>query len=281
MISPHGYTIGTLKEVLTFHNYESKKDWYNYNNIIDVMKKAGYHTYWISNQESSGKWINLISSIANRSDTVIYNQNQIGSSRYDDALSKYKINTNKNFIIYHLIGAHQQYDKRYPKNFTYFKGSDYPNYINKTLNTKEKKILANYDNAIRYNDTAVYDIMKLYKNKNAIVIYFSDHGENVYEKDNSTPDHGDGKLSRYTVEIPFIIYMGDKFKTLHPKLVNRIKKSLNNSYMIDDVIHTLLDIASIKTDDYKATRSIINNDFNKNRKRLINGKDYDKVYKDK
>lgn len=46
--------------------------------------------------------------------------------------------------------------------------------------------------------------------------------------------------------------------------------------MTDDVIHTILDILNINTPDFDKTRSIINPNFNKNRKRiLIDGKNYD------
>lgn len=78
------------------------------------------------------------------------------------------------------------------------------------------------------------------------------------------------------LEIPFIIFVSDKLKNSNPDLIENIKNSVNNPYMTDDVIHTILDILNINTPDFDKTRSIINPNFNKNRKRiLIDGKDYD------
>lgn len=39
VISPHAYTIGSLREVFTFHNYEATNKWYECNNLFDIMKK--------------------------------------------------------------------------------------------------------------------------------------------------------------------------------------------------------------------------------------------------
>ena len=40
--------------------------------------------------------------------------------------------------------------------------------------------MAHYLNAIRYNDLVVDRIIRLFDHRNAVVIYFSDHGEEVH-----------------------------------------------------------------------------------------------------
>ena len=59
VISPQSATVAVLRELFTFHDVESDREWYQCNNLIDVMKAAGYRTYWLSNQESSGIWGNV------------------------------------------------------------------------------------------------------------------------------------------------------------------------------------------------------------------------------
>ena len=109
------------------------------------------------------------------------------------------------------------------------------------------------------------------------MIYISDHAEDLYEL--GYKGHGEGRLSRYTVEIPMTIYVSNKFKELHPEIIKKIKSSLNKPYMTDDIIHMILDIAEIETPEFDKTKSIINEDFNKNRNRILKGKSYDKYYK--
>ena len=62
VISPEGATVAVLRKLFTFADEESVaagQPWYETNNLIDVMNRAGYATHWISNQESSGIWGNV------------------------------------------------------------------------------------------------------------------------------------------------------------------------------------------------------------------------------
>ena len=274
-ISPHAHTIPSIKKLLTFYNFESTKKWYEYNNIIDIMKKAGYETYWFSNQESSGIYGNLSAALGSRSEVIKFTNLKSSDSEtenlYDEEVVKLsekyiENNLNKKFVIYHLLGTHSKYRNRYPKKYSIFK--------NKNRNISE------YDNAVLYNDFVVNEIISRFKKEETVLFYVSDHGEEVYEFRNFK-GHSEENGSRYMVEIPFIIYVSDKFKEKYPEVIKDVEKSLNKPYMTDDLIHTILDIVQIKTEEFDETRSIINEKYNSSRKRIFSGKDYDTYWKNK
>ena len=275
IISPHAHTIPSIKKLLTFYNFESTKKWHEYNNIIDIMKKAGYETYWFSNQESSGVYGNLSAALGSRSEVIKFTNLKSSDSEtenlYDEEVVKLsdkyiKNNLNKKFIIYHLLGTHSKYRNRYPKKYSMFK--------NKNRNISE------YDNAVLYNDFVVNEIISRFKKEKTVLFYVSDHGEEVYEFRNFK-GHSEENGSRYMVEIPFIIYVSDKFKEKYPKVIKNIENSLNKPYMTDDLIYTILEIAQVKTEEFDETRSIINEKYNSSRKRIFSGKDYDTYWKNK
>ena len=274
-ISPHAHTIPSIKKLLTFYNFESTKKWYEYNNIIDIMKKAGYETYWFSNQESSGVYGNLSAALGSRSKVIKFTNLKSSDSEaenlYDEEVVKLsdkyiEDNLNKKFVIYHLLGTHSKYRNRYPKKYSVVK--------NKNHN------IAEYDNAVLYNDFVVNEIISRFKKEETVLFYVSDHGEEVYEFRNFK-GHSEENGSRYMVEIPFIIYVSDKFKEKYPEVIKNIEKSLNKPYMTDDLIYTVLEIAQIKTKEFDETRSIINEKYNSSRKRIFSGKDYDTYWKNK
>lgn len=274
-ISPHAHTIPSIKKLLTFYNFESTKKWYEYNNIIDIMKKAGYETYWFSNQESSGVYGNLSAALGSRSKVIKFtnlkSSNSEAENLYDEEVVKLsdkyiEDNLNKKFVIYHLLGTHSKYRNRYPKKYSVVK--------NKNHN------IAEYDNAVLYNDFVVNEIISRFKKEETVLFYVSDHGEEVYEFRNFK-GHSEENGSRYMVEIPFIIYVSDKFKEKYPEVIKDIEKSLNKPYMTDDLIYTVLEIAQIKTKEFDETRSIINEKYNSSRKRIFSGKDYDTYWKNK
>lgn len=284
VISPHSHTIPVLQKLLTFYNNESDQEWYKYNNIVDIMKKSGYKTYWFSNQEAFGIFGNVAAAIGNRSDVVIFNRLRDSSEEAFDIYDKEIVDksvkflnndSNKNFIVYHLLGTHTSYKYRYPKEFKVFNEEDY-----QEKNSKEREIIAEYDNAVLYNDYVVNEIINLYKDKESIIFYLSDHGEEVYEYRDFI-GHAEDVPSRYMAEIPFIIYLSEKFKIKYPEIKNAIEDSLKQPYMTDDFIHTVLDISKIQTKEFKKEKSIINQKFDNTRKRIFGCESYDDYWKNK
>lgn len=280
VISSHSQTLPSVKKMFSFLSYENenKNEWYEYDNLLNIMNKAGYETFWYSNQEAFGKYGNITAALASLTSHSFFNDPYVeNKNSFDNDLIKLfsttfdAIKNEKNFIVFHLMGAHSTYKERYPKSFNYFNPKDY----NFNVKSKYNKRVIEYDNAILYNDFVISNIINLFKNKEAIIIYVPDHGEEILDF-REFYGHADTNYSKYMLEIPFIIFVSDKLKQNNISLTKNIEASLNNPYMTDDFIHTILDIAKIYTIDFDETKSIINPKFNKNRKRiLVDKKNYD------
>ncbi|MBB5336662.1 phosphoethanolamine transferase [Pectinatus brassicae] len=280
VVSAHSTTIASLSKVFTFCHHESSKPWYNYNNLIDVMNAAGYKTYWLSNQESSGIWGSVAHVFADHSTEHVFTKLRDSHEDYgivdgnlfpliDKAIADRS--DKKNFYVFHLMGCHALYYNRFPYSFSKFSKDD----IRLPLTDRQKTIVAQYDNAILYNDYIVTNIFAKFRDMEAIVIYMPDHSEAIYDEGDTVAGHFEGNANRHMIEIPFIIWASDKWKARYPKEWAQIKKSVNNPYMTDDMIHTVLDIVGVKTPEFDATRSIVNPLFNPNRPRIFNDKNYD------
>lgn len=115
--------------------------------------------------------------------------------------------------------------------------------------------------------------MKKVEDREAIVIYVSDHADDVYDTgDYAGHDEVNGTTNM--IEIPMVIYETEKFKEKYPDLDKNLENSVNIPYMTDDMIHTLLDMLKIETDEFDSTRSIINKNYDMARKRIY----HDKIY---
>ena len=176
------------------------------------------------------------------------------------------------------MGTHWLYEDRYPKQFEKFTHLD----IKGSAEDEEKEIVAQYDNAVLYNDYVINEIIKIYESTESIVIYLPDHGEEVYDF-RSFAGHTAEKDSRYMLEVPLLIWASDKFRTKYPEKIAQLEAAVNLPYMTDDFIHTILDLLEVKgIPGFEPSRSIINKRFNANRKRIVNYRvDYDKVLKGK
>lgn len=282
VISPHSTTIAVLSKLFTFCNYESDKEWYKYNNLIDIANAAGYKTFWLSNQESSGIWGNVAQIFAQHS--TKHEFTRIRESREDYGIVDGELFPlidrallepgEKNFFVIHLMGAHGLYYNRFPYAFSKFSKDD----IHLEVNDEKKTIIAQYDNAVYYNDFVVNEIINKFRDRETVVLYVSDHGEAVYDEQNFT-GHIEENPNRHMIEIPMMIWGSEEFKKNYPEKMQHIMNSTDNPYMTDDMIHTFLDLMDIKTPDYNSGRSIINENFDITRKRIFNERDYDKEIK--
>ena len=180
------------------------------------------------------------------------------------------------FLAIHLMGSQTGYANRYPKSFERFTPRDIkdnPNFANLSTAQKSraKADLAQYANSILYTDFVLREIIKRFESSDSIVIYFSDHANDVWHTGVGSL-RVDSKITRFMVEIPFVVFISDKFKELHPEIYTKIAKSTHKPFMIDDLIHALIDIAGFQIDGFESNRSLFSDDFNANRVRTLSTK---------
>lgn len=278
VISPHSTTVAALSKLLTFCNYESLQDWYTYNNLIDVVKAAGYKTFWLSNQESSGIWGSVAQLFAQRSDVHRFTRIRDSQEDYgvldeellpllDQAVNE---RAEKNFFVIHLMGQHDLYYNRYPYTFHKFTADD----IRLNLHEKGRLTVAHYDNSILYNDFILAQIIDRFQQEEALLLYVSDHGEAIYDG-NDFNGHVEENPNRHMIEIPCMIWASPSFGQNMPDKLLRIAGAVERPYMTDDMIHTLLDLMEIETVEFEPQRSLVNPGYDASRRRIYNGINYD------
>lgn len=284
VIASQATTYESLSQVLSFANQDDiSRPWYEYLNIIDAMKLGGYKSINISNQERFSIFSKASTTIFNRCDETHWTSlsSSFGESKPDEKilpiLDKVKQNNNQAlFLSIHLMGNHATYYTRYPQNFAHFSSKD-------VKSTNGKKIIAEYSNALLYTDFVLDEIIKRFENEDSIIIYISDHGDDVYDFSSTELNlHSDSKINRFMLEIPFIVIVSDEFKAKHPEIYAKIKSATNKPFMIDDLSHAIIDIAGFTIQGFDTSRSLFNTNFNAHRKRMVGKKaqkDYDKELK--
>ena len=281
-ISPYATTNQVLMRLLNFSNYESErqKAWFRSLSIIDMFSLSGYRTFWISNQEAFGAHALSAKSAADRADgeTFLSKSNLYETVRIkpDGALlpliNQAKAGqSERNFYVIHLIGNHMDYSLRYPEGFGKFSEAD----IKFKLTPDQKKVVAYYDNSVLYNDFVINEIFKIFSAEDSLIVYLSDHGENLYENGRL----GHGMESRFSYEIPLLFIASREFLTAHATLWQRLEAAKDKPFMSDDLAHLLADIIGAAPLELDTSRSPIRADFNASRKRITGESDYDEKLK--
>lgn len=291
VIAPWNLTSYVFKNVFSLHVVGEKGEWCDYPLFPEVFRKAGYHVTFLTNQFlpkakeavydfSGGFFLNNPELSAAQFDTRNTSLHAFdeGLLRDYDRLKSH--NTAHNLIIFHLAGQHVSYNTRCPKDQRKFEPDDYDR---PDLNARQRRILSDYDNAVHYNDSIVNQIVKLFEDQDAVVIYMPDHGEECF--DGKVKFFGrmhsaqiDARLAREEFDIPFWIWCSHKYAVRHPEVFDEIVRARSHRLMTDAVPHLLLYLAGIHTKDYHPEYNILSDRYHEKRPRVIKATvDYDKL----
>ncbi len=258
------------------------KEWYEYPSLLQIFHQLGYKTYWLSNQEYSGKWSNLSSILSADADVVKY----VGSIdsedhyivRHDDILlpewqKAVASNDSLQLIFIHLMGSHFKYSHRYPESATHFVANDIKSKLpRKWLDDKKAGIIADYDNSILFTDSIISEVLDGVRNSAlpTVVVHLSDHGENVYDDRDYR-----GRDPKY-VKVPFVVYANDEYRRENPDIITDIERARSNPFSTSELPQMLLNLSGTKYIFYDSIRNPISPHFEK-RKRYVDDEPY---YKD-
>ena len=144
-------------------------------------------------------------------------------------------NAGATFAGLHLIGSHTLYNRRYPADFAVFnRDSVLRLSVHQDLSNSQAQTVAEYLNSLRYTDYILSRVVDMVSRRErpTAMIYFSDHGENVY-------DDGEDCVGRDRehVKVPLVLYLNDEFKARYPELVERLRNSRHRSMTTAGIPH--------------------------------------------
>lgn len=201
--------------------------------VTDVANKAGYSTYFISNQEpSSGNLsLTLVSGASKKSMTTA---NPGGD---DMKIMDYlrRLPTEKSqFIVIHLEGSHDRYRDRIPPHFEGVHIEGQPQKVN------------DYDSSIKYTDEVLKNIYQYAKNNMNLqaLIYCSDHGEDMQSF------HGDSIFTWDMVRTPAFVYLAPDYKKFHAAIADNLRHHINVVYTNDLIFDMVSGILNAPNNEY-------------------------------
>lgn len=251
--SPATNTIPCFQAIMSTYKPEFKDSipWYKCTTLPEILLCSNYYTHWISNQSKIGLFDTVIGRYADLCNQNFFVGNKyagMGRTNLDEELIPLikpllQDTKSNNFYFIHLMGSHSNFKNRYPQTFEKFKAEDYKNHPN-----HQRENLATYDNSILYNDSIVYEIIRLFQDKETIAFYFSDHAIDAYESSDDYIAHAkvtDPKSVEAGTKIPFMIYTSPLYQQNFANEMKQIKQSLKQPFRTDDMIYTIMDIIGI------------------------------------
>ena len=296
MVAPFNSTTLVQKNSFCCNSLTNKEIWYNSPFFPMLFKKAGYKvTFWDNQRHMDmggfytysansffyNKTIMNYSYDATTNKIFDYDGELIDNFLHTEALKPIR----HNLIMFHLLGQHFSFDSRYPHTaeYTRFSEKDCPNKAPYLTDSKRKEI-ADYDNATYYNDCVIKKIASFYADKPAVMVYLSDHGEEVYDYRDSegrvNPETGmEVKALKYQYEIPLVVWFSNSFIKRYPNIVTATRKAKDKPYMSDNICQLIFHVSGLKTIYHKPERCPLCEQYRPKHRIIADGKDYDKIVK--
>ncbi|HBO23852.1 MAG TPA: hypothetical protein DD649_13330 [Providencia sp.] len=186
------------------------------NNIMTLASKAGFDTYWLSNQGFVGEYDGSVAAIGRRANHSFFIKRGSSDDKRvssDTALlpefnSVLKSLGNKKLIVVHLMGSHTPFCTRTEEQYnTFYHNKKFSCYVQSIKNTD--KLLSE-----------IYTGLNESKSKWSMM-YFSDHALSMtYDKNELA--HSDGHKQNY--EVPFFI---TSYDSIQQEFINARRSGLH------------------------------------------------------
>jgi heptose-I-phosphate ethanolaminephosphotransferase len=239
--------------------------------IFDILNEANFKTFWLTNSviesiiafSGADAFVRLINSNVQRYEDVNIADEKgkylDGATLplFRDILASSRSNKG---IFVHFNGSHMHYVNRYPSEFSRFR--DYPDDPRRPwLSPAKKNLIDQYDNSILYTDYIIAEFIEAIKDRGgaSFVLYFSDHGEEVYD----TQDFF-GRVDKRVektpsiMKIPLILWLSDEYKTRFPEIAETARTNQHKDFVLDDLFWTMIDLYDLTFDGFRPDKSIVN-----------------------
>ncbi len=244
---------------------------YQCKGVIDAFKEAGISTAFISNQQRNGA---LIDFFGEQADSVLFLTDD-GAEHYDTELCmhlKDVIENNKDgkvFVVLHTYGSHFNYKERYPDEYTYFK----PDNSTEASAANRDELMNAYDNAIRYTDAVIDGIVDVLakSNRSSAMVYLADHGEDIFDDSRERFLHASPTPTYWQIHVPMLVWVSDSYRAANPdRYTTLLANTGKNVSSSRSAFHTLISLAGIMTDDYKAAADLSSPDYSEPTRVFLN-----------
>lgn len=288
-------TNASLKNFLSTNNSGAGEMWYQCPFFIPLFRQAGYYVtswdnqkgepdimlwdYGVINGEASVYLRRVSFNLVSQSTTPHDLEFVTNYARFAMPQSR---RHRLSLDVLHLKGQHVNASDRYPatRQWQVFDSTS----IKRTdpwLTPAKKQCIACYDNATRYNDHVLARLMDLWRNSSAVIVYFSDHGEEVFDvRDHQGRTQSVGlqpAVLHCQYDVPLMVWCSPRFQQQRPEVMQQLRKAARRPVMLDDLCHMLMHLGQVHSPCYKACRDVLSPSYRHPRRILQGGVDYDRI----
>lgn len=266
-VSPATTTGRSLPLSFSFAEATDPDFFYRSRSFLSAFREVGFKVWWLTNQ-GTGRTANgnQIALIMNEADETRSTNFGFWNTVLDEALlpeldRALADPASRKLIVLHTLGSHTNYRQRFPPGLE-LAGDPVPvrdAHPYAGIGDDEADIIADYDRTIAYTDWLLAEIIERHRAAGAdgAVVYFSDHGQRLFDDDSRRKGHGFGDFRRQDVQIPLLVWLPDAFDMRNPQGRTAIRRNAALPVSTTDLAASMLDLAGIRIEGLDPARSFL------------------------
>lgn len=234
--------------------------------FVSAFRAAGFATFWLSNQGTHRTAVgNEIRLLMNEAETIATTNFGFWNTVLDGALLAEVDHAladpaPRKLVVVHTLGSHTNYRQRFPADWA-TRPLEPPAravHTDPGLSAADAEVVDDYDRTILYTDWLLSEILARVgaRDRYAAVVYFSDHGQRLYDDASHAKGHGFGDLKPLDVEIPLLAWLSPEFTRLNPAASRAVAAAACRPVSTADVAASMLDLARIASPRIRPTPSL-------------------------
>ena len=291
-IAPYNLTSVTIQNMLSLNSIGHGEKWHELPMWPAVMRRAGWQIDLWDNQRDfmvGETFAASLNSFLFAPEIVqqVYHAVNDTVCEFDGDLVEHYYGQWKpaarQLVIFHLMGQHTDYGSRYPHtaDWEVWTPDDVPAATASYIDARRRGIMLDYARATRYNDAVLASIIEHYRNRDAVVVMLSDHGEEVFDyRDFMERDHNPDKTAqmvRYENGIPLMVWCSPLYKQRHPDRANALTRAASRPFMSDGLGQMMLWLGMVNSPWNDSTRNVLHPAYRPARRLIYDGLDYDRL----
>ena len=223
---------------------------YSVKSLLTAFAEAGYSTAFFSNQRYNRSFIDRFGFEADT--TVFIKEPPLSYDNPTDlafipmVARRLADAAQPTLIVLHTYGSHFSYLDRYQGNDPVFT-PDRP----LTAEPANRPVLLNaYDNSIALTSRLLASLARQLQDsgKSAVIVYTSDHGEDIYDDSRKLFLHASPVPSAQQIHVPFVLWFSPAYAAAHPQAVATAKAHTGRNISSSrSFFHTILDAGHVAT----------------------------------
>jgi glucan phosphoethanolaminetransferase (alkaline phosphatase superfamily) len=213
--------------------------------VLQTFAEAGYRTAWLSNQEilpySSGA--DVVEHAINSQDFHL----RTDANLLPMFTSFVRQAGPRQLVVLHMIGSHIPYEERYTATSRVFTPTLSDLGVRQPLPADKQAAINSYDNTVIETDKFLARVIDLLRaeQRPAVVLFTSDHGENLFDDERHLFMHAQKGPTRYDTHVPLLAWMNRPYQAAYPAVAQALRANRLKKISHVGVFPSLLDIGAV------------------------------------